>query len=78
MPAYLSASHLVARLQRGDVLRMELGEHGARLYWLESPLAYVRASVVDDLGAHLVERGDSLLGLAGNSQSYVLQGEKRK
>lgn len=56
---------------------MQLGDGGARLFWLESPLAYVSPSVVEALTAghrprvRLVEAGDSLLGLPGNSQTYL-------
>lgn len=77
MPAALTSAATLRRLQRGDVLRMELGEGGARLYWFESPLAYVSAAVVDALQAPpaprvvLVEAGDSLFGLRGNSQSWM-------
>lgn len=77
MPAFLSTSAALARLKRGDALRMELGDNGARLYWFESPLAYVSPAVVDALQApprprvRLVEAGDSLLGLRGNSQTWL-------
>lgn len=77
MPALLTAPQTLARLKRGHALRMELSDGGARLFWFESPLAYVSAHVVDALQAPpaprvvLVEAGDSLLGLRGNSQTYL-------
>ena len=73
----LTAPQALARLERGDALRMELGDGGARLYWFEAPLAYVSEQVVDAIAggpvprARLVEALDSLFGLPLNSQTYL-------
>lgn len=65
----------VARLLFGDVLHMEVNE-GVRLWWFEGPYQIVEDRDVQEIAfgyaplVCLVEAGDSLFRMAGNSQSW--------
>lgn len=63
---------IIGRLQRGDVVHMQLLD-GVRQWWFESP----RLDVDDDTMRlamlavpELMEFGDSLFGLRGQSQTW--------
>lgn len=60
-----------SRLDAGDRLHMQLVE-GRRIWWFEEPYQSVPGQIIAELEAdgQLVECGDSLFGLAGNSQSW--------
>lgn len=62
---------VLSRLRAGDKLHMQLVD-GARVWWFEDPWEQVPPPVADRLKAagDIVELGDSLFGLAGNSQSW--------
>lgn len=59
------------RLAAGDLLRMQFVE-GRRIWWFENPRADVPDAVAQKLhvDGNVTELGDSLFGLAGNSQSW--------
>ncbi|TJV51097.1 MAG: hypothetical protein E5Y01_16035 [Mesorhizobium sp.] len=65
----LDAVH--ARLAAGDMLHMQLVD-GQHVWWFEDPWEQIPAPIADRLnaGGDIVELGDSLFGLAGNSQSW--------
>lgn len=60
-----------ARLAAGDLLHMQFVE-GRHVWWFEDPWEQIADGVADRLKAagEIVELGDSLFGLAGNSQSW--------
>ncbi len=62
---------VIARLTAGDKLHMQLVD-GRRIWWFENPRAEVADAVATKLqeSGELSELGDSLFGLAGNSQSW--------
>lgn len=72
---FLTRSQAIERLERGDVIRMEI-EAGARQWWFEAPLECVSDHVMQQIAfgvspaVNLVEFGDSLFGLRMNSQSW--------
>ena len=75
-PAFLSRADALSRISRGDVIRMEL-RNGVRLWWFESPLAYVSDKIMSAVlfghapSARIMEAGDSLFGLPLNSQTWL-------
>lgn len=63
------------RLLRGDRLRMGF-THRGRMWWFENPYQIVSDQRVTRLRAQgsnipLIEGGDSLFGLPGNSQTWL-------
>ncbi|TIT43735.1 MAG: hypothetical protein E5W76_05450 [Mesorhizobium sp.] len=60
-----------SRLGAGDMLHMQLVD-GQRIWWFEDPWEQIADGIADRLKAagEIVELGDSLFGLAGNSQSW--------
>jgi hypothetical protein len=62
---------IISRLRDGDVLRMEISS-GLTLWWFEGPYEIVPDEAARRILHLLQERGDSLFGLSGASQSWVL------
>ncbi|RVD49509.1 hypothetical protein EN783_34380, partial [Mesorhizobium sp. M2D.F.Ca.ET.140.01.1.1] len=60
-----------SRLVAGDMLHMQLVE-GQRIWWFEDPWEQIADGIADRLKAagEIVELGDSLFGITGNSQSW--------
>lgn len=67
----MKAQAVLSRLVAGDLLHMQFVD-GRRTWWFESPRAEVADTVATKLqeSGDLSELGDSLFGLAGNSQSW--------
>lgn len=75
VPEQICQTDAVARLLLGDLLHMEVIE-GEKLWWFEGPYQVVDDGVVQELAfsfaplVRLVEAGDSLFRLKGNSQTW--------
>jgi hypothetical protein len=67
----MTVEAILSRLRAGDKLHMQLVE-GQRVWWFEDPWEPVADAVADRLisAGEIVELGDSLFGIAGNSQSW--------
>ncbi|TGP28257.1 hypothetical protein EN875_032395 [Mesorhizobium sp. M2D.F.Ca.ET.232.01.1.1] len=64
-----------SRLAAGAKLHMQLVD-GQRVWWFEDPWEQIADGIAERLKAagEIVELGDSLFGIAGNSQSWVIGG----
>lgn len=67
----MTFSLALARLAAGDKLHMQFVD-GRQVWWFESPHQVVPEKIIVQLQAagDLCELGDSLFGLAGNSQTW--------
>lgn len=66
---------IIARLQAGDRLHMQLCDDGKRAWWFERPLLNVQDRTMLRLLSSdcppIKEAGDSLFGFENNSQTYI-------
>lgn len=74
-PEQIGQTDAVARLLLGDPIHMEMKE-GVRLWWFEGPYQIVLDEDVQKIAfsfaplVRLVEAGDSLFRMPGNSQTW--------
>ena len=74
-PEQIGQTDAVARLLLGDLIHLEMKE-GVRLGWFEAPYQIVLDEDVQEIAfsfaplVRLVEAGDSLFRMPGNSQTW--------
>jgi hypothetical protein len=71
----MNTAQIIARLRRGDKLHMQLSD-GKRVWWFEGPHQNIPEKVITAIIAAdeaIMETGDSLFGLIGNSQTWEVK-----